>query len=157
MSWWNIVIFRLNIYHSLYTDITLIFRWSIGLEGKVKGQIWHDILKLLTVLFICWQYTPHVSTPSQSFIRICSNVIITDRKHVCQCSQKHNFLIRDKNNVVFSGFAFFTKCVPVPTVRGSHSFTGHQSFQNTFMSGKSQFLCLQMVYIGGSDTIKWLN
>lgn len=62
-----------------------------------------------------------------------------------------------KNNVVFSGFAFFTKCVPVLPVRGSHSFTGHQSFQNTFMSGKRRFLCLQMVYIGGSDTIKWLN
>lgn len=26
--------------------------------------------------------------------------------------------------------------------------------QNTFMSGKRRFLCLRMVYIGGSDTIK---
>lgn len=115
MSWWNIDIFRINIYHSLYTDITLIFRWSISLEGKVKGQIWHDVLKLLTVLFICWQYTPHVSTPSQSFIRICSNVIITDRKHVCQCSQKHNFLIRDKKLCCLFRLCFLYKVCPCAT------------------------------------------
>lgn len=87
--------------------------------------------------------------PHKVLSEFVQNVIITDRKHVCQCLQKHNFLIRDKNNV-----AFFTKCVPVLPVRGSHSFTGHHSFQNTFMSGKRRFLCLRMVYIGGSDTIK---
>lgn len=48
-------------------------------------------------------------------------------------ARKNNFLIRDKNNVVFSGFAFFTKCVPVLPVRGSHSFTGHQSRHSKYL------------------------